>query len=266
MSIDLTALQNLIRTAAREELLPRFAKIGHSYKADGSVLTEADLAMDRRLRQELATHWPDIRFLSEEMEPQEQARLIQDSERPLWCLDPLDGTSNFAAGIPFFGVSLALIEQARVTAGVIYDPCRDENFVAGRDQGALLNQQPLHGSVSTVELHQAIALVDFKRLAPGLRQRLSQEPPFKSQRNFGSCALEWAWMAAGRGHVYLHGGQKLWDLAAGSLILEEAGGVCRTLDGETVFNATMAPRSVVSSPDRALFDHWNDWLQNAVSA
>lgn len=260
MPIDIAFLTRLVREAALEELLPRYQQVAHTFKADGSVLTEADLAMDRRLRETLAAHWPDTAFLSEEMEPAEQEALLANSTQPLWCLDPLDGTSNFAAGLPFFGVSLALIANGQVLAGVIYDPVRDECFSALRGQGATLNGRPLQAESTGLSLSRSIALVDLKRLTPGLRSQLAVKPPYHSQRNFGSCALEWAWMAAGRGHIYLHGGQKLWDLAAGTLILSEAGGICRTLEGEEVFVAAMQPRSVVSSPDKILFEEWAAWI------
>ncbi len=103
-------------------------------------------------------------------------------------------------------------------------------------------------------------MVDFKRLPAGLARRLISDPPYASQRNFGSSALEWAWVAAGRGHVYLHGGQKLWDFAAGSLILTEAGGFSCTLAGEPVFKSSLESRSVIAASGEALFRSWRDWL------
>lgn len=263
MTIDLNQLNTLIRQVGQEELIPRFQRIGHEYKADGSVLTEADLAVDARLREQLAALHPGIAFLSEEMPTAEQQTLLADSHTPLWCLDPLDGTSNFAAGIPCFGISLALIRGGEVELGIIHDPLRDECFSAQRGAGAWLNDRRLQARTTGVTLDRAVALVDFKRLSSPLRRRLVEGAPYSSQRNFGSCALEWGWMAAGRGHVYLHGGQKLWDLAAGSLILTEAGGTCRTLDDETVFAPRLAPRSVVSASDPALFTAWRDWLADA---
>lgn len=260
---DLAELADLVRTAAREELLPRFTRVTQRYKADGSVLTEADLAIDARLRDELARRWPAAAFVSEEMERAEQERRLQTAGSLLWCLDPLDGTSNFAAGIPFFGVSLALLEDGVQRLGLIYDPVRDECFLARRDGGASLNGMALRSVPASMELGRSIALVDFKRLEPALRMRLVSHPPYHSQRNLGSCALEWAWLAAGRGQVYLHGGQKLWDFAAGSLLLDEAGGASCTLSGEAVFIPCLAARSVVASPDPELAAHWLGWLQGA---
>ena len=264
-TFDIDRISDCVRTVAREELLPRFNRIGHEVKPDGSLLTEADLAMHRRLGVELGALYPDVRFLSEEMTEAEQHALLADPS-PLWCIDPLDGTSNFAAGIPFFGVSLALLRAGSVDLGIIYDPIRDELFRARRGGGADLNGEPLHPRQTSTPLARAIALLDLKRLAPELRARLLIATPFHSQRNFGSCALEWGWLAAGRGHVYLHGGQKLWDFAAGQLILAEAGGQSITLQGERVFQAALAPRSVVASPYADLFDAWRDWLGIARQA
>lgn len=260
MQPDLQVLAQEIRQIVREEILPRFEHIGFAVKQDGSLLTEADLATNRRIAAFLAQQWPDIAFLSEEMEREEQAHLLREAEA-LWCLDPLDGTSNFAAGIPLFAVSLALFQCGEVVLALTYDPVRDEMFTAQRGRGAWLNGKPLRCHSSERQLRHAVAIVDFKRLSPALKQALMTSPPYGSQRNLGSCVLEWAWMAANRGNLYLHGGMKLWDLAAGSLILAEAGGYAATLQGEPVFVAALAPRSVVISPDPVLFAAWLGYLQ-----
>lgn len=260
MQPDLQILMSEIRLIAREEILPRFEQVGFELKQDGSLLTEADLATDRRIREFLHQHWPDIAFLSEEMERKEQERLLRESDS-LWCLDPLDGTSNFAAGLPLFAVSLALFHKGAVVLALTYDPIRDEMFAAQKGVGAWLNGKRLHCQSSAFPLRNAVAIVDFKRLPARLKAALMESSPYGSQRNLGSCVLEWAWMAANRGHLYLHGGMKLWDLAAGTLILAEAGGHACTLEGEPVFKAAMEPRSVVISPDKVLFDIWFRYLQ-----
>ena len=257
---DLQTLTQKIRDIAREEILPRFTGVEFAVKQDGSLLTEADLATNRRIADFLYQHWPEIAFLSEEMESEEQERLLRETDA-LWCLDPLDGTSNFAAGIPLFAVSLALFQQGEVVLALTYDPVRDEMFSAQRGQGAWLNGQPLRCQPSHFKLRNAVAIVDFKRLSMPLKQALLHKPPYGSQRNLGSCVLEWAWMAANRGNLYLHGGMKLWDLAAGTLILAEAGGYACTLQGEPVFVPALAPRSVVISPDPVLFAAWLQYLQ-----
>ena len=126
---DLEKLEHIIREVANEEILTRFNKISYSIKSDGSLLTEADLAADQRIQQHLVENWPDIAFLSEEMELSQQQQLLQTADQ-LWCLDPLDGTSNFAAGLPLFATSLALIKNGEVVIGITYDPSRDEMFSA----------------------------------------------------------------------------------------------------------------------------------------
>jgi myo-inositol-1(or 4)-monophosphatase len=253
-------LQSIIMRAGREELLPRFQQVSHKIKDDGSILTEADLGVQRRLCEELSQHWPDIAFLSEEQPPEQQAALLRDLSRPLWCLDPLDGTSNFAAGLPCFAISLALLVGGVSVAGLIYDPMHNECFRADLGQGAWLNEHRLRLQPTRAALDLAVAMVDLKRLPTPLARKLAETPPYASQRNFGSSALEWAWVAAGRGHVYLHGGQKLWDFAAGSLILEEAGGRSCTLDRERVFKLSLESRSVIAGSGDALFNYWRDWL------
>lgn len=259
MKIARSEVAVLVRDAAREELLPRFSRVERQHKADGSILTEADLAMHRRLEREFADAWPSVGFLSEEMPHAEQEALLQ-SGTTIWCLDPLDGTNNFAAGVPLFSVSLALIRDGRSTLGIVYDPTRDECFIAERDRGAQLNGAPLRSMPLSIDLRQAVALLDYKRLRADVRETIMRHLPFSSQRNLGSCALEWGWMAAGRSNICLHGGQQIWDYAAGSLILEEAGGFSCTLLGEPVFAPNLKPRSVVSALDQALFDAWRSWL------
>lgn len=258
---DLRTLRALVRMCAQEELQPRFADVARNLKLDGSIVTEADHAMQERVRTELATHWPQYSLLGEEMPAAEQLALAVANRHGLWVLDPVDGTSNFAAGIPFFGVSLALLVEGRVEIGVVYDPVRDEAFYAQRGKGAWLNGLSLGTRAPlNLPLARSIAVVDFKRLDRDMAATLSAEPPYGSQRNFGSSALDWCWLADGRFHVYLHGGQKLWDYAAGSLILSESGGRALTLDGEEVFTIGLDSRSVVAARDPELFQTWRDWV------
>lgn len=257
---DLPQLQDIVIRAAREELVPHFTQVTRHDKADGSFITAADLAMQQRIQDVLARRWPGYAFLGEEMAEAEQLALLQNSEQPLWCLDPLDGTSNFAANIPFFAVSLALIHKGEVVLGVIYDPMRDECFSAIKGQGATLNGQPLGELRPHSSLKKATALIDLKRLPTSLQTRLIQQAPYSSQRSFGSVALDWCWIAAGRCHIYLHGKQRLWDYGAGQLILHESGGQSCTLTGERVFQPTLEGRSAVAALDPQLFRDWTDWL------
>jgi myo-inositol-1(or 4)-monophosphatase len=261
---DLILLQNIVRRASRDELLPRFADVIRHVKHDGSVVTEADVAMQQRLKSDLAHHWPEYDFLGEEMAGHEHEQLTGTTGNGLWCVDPLDGTSNFATGIPYFAVSLALLVDGKQELALVYDPVRDECFMARRGKGAWLNDIVLvlgaHEPIPPQAIRRCIACVDFKRLAPLLAARLGAQPPYGSQRNFGASSLEWCWLADGRFHLYLHGGQKLWDYAGGSLILAEAGGHACTLEDEAVFSYGLAPRSVVAAATPALFSEWKAWI------
>ena len=259
MSYSLTVLRDIIIPVAHEELLPRFARVERQRKRDGSVLTEADLAVQSRLGTQLLQQWPDTVFLSEEMTSAEQLELLA-SGQPVWCLDPLDGTSNFAAGIPFFCISLALLQQGEVVLGMVYDPVRDECFSASREQGARLNGEPLVVKQTGLELGQTTALIDFKRLEKDLATRLVTAIPYASQRSFGSVALDWCWLAAGRCHIYLHGRSSIWDYAAGNMIFHAAGGYSSTLEGEAIFTQALIPRSSVAAVDQSLFTAWTEWL------
>jgi len=259
MSDLLSTIKNIVVHAARLELMPRYQHVQRQHKLDGSVITEADMAMQDHICASIQQHWPEHVILSEEMTQQEQTQALQ-SDKPVWCLDPLDGTSNFAAGIPYFAVSIALIKNGRVDLGVVYDPVRDECFSATNQQPAQLNNQLLMIEGLAPALKQSTAIVDFKRLTEGLALRVIKERPFASQRNFGASALDWCWIAAGRGHIYLHGSQNLWDYAAGHLILQQAGGYSITLEGEPVFKQGLEKRSVIAAMDKVLFTDWVTWV------
>jgi len=256
----LEALAQIVKTAAREELLPRFAGTERRFKADGSIVTEADFAMQRRLAAELAAFAPQYRLLGEEMTALEQQAALASGGEGLWCLDPLDGTRNFASGIPFFSVSLGLLIDRKPALGLVYDPVRDECFTAQAGCGASLNGRPLRCHPAGVSLRKGIAVVDFKRLAPALAGALVARPPYSSQRNFGSVALEWCWLGANRFQVYLHGRQQLWDYAAGVLVLAESGGFAENLEGEPIYTQDLQPRSAVAACDGELFEEWRAWL------
>lgn len=259
---NIQKLQTMIRNVAREEILPRFTNIGYQLKQDGSLITEADLMADQRIHEYLSVHYPDIAFMSEEMTSEEQESLLANNSA-VWCLDPLDGTGNFAAGVPMFASSISLIIDGQVVLAITYDVTRDEMFSAVKGEGAYLNGERLRCHSPTTVLDEAIALVDFKRLPQTLTLKILNDVPYRSQRNLGSSVLEWAWMSANRGQIYLHGGMHLWDCAAGSLILTEAGGYSSTLEGTPVTQRLSGKRSVVASPDSTLFQVWLKYLQNS---
>ncbi|GIT26704.1 MAG: hypothetical protein CM1200mP41_27480 [Gammaproteobacteria bacterium] len=144
--------------------------------------------------------------------------------------------------------------------GVVYDPIRNEVFSAIVNGGAFLNDRPLHTPDTGLMLRQCIANVDYKRLVAHLAERLVRYPPYRSQRNLGSSVLEWCWLAAGRVQLYLHGGQRMWDYAAGSLILREAGGVFTTLEGLPFDCRKITKRSVVAAVNSELHHAWLQWI------
>ena len=265
---EIEKIKSLVKTAAKEELLKDFGHSAYECKDDGSIVTPADLAMQNRLQQELEHHWPMYDILGEEMTDAEQQAVISkalaNQGHGYWCIDPLDGTTNYASGVPFFAVSVALIVDNQQQLGLIYDPVRDEMFTAIKGQGACLNDQKIghsgHCSYTRItENKPIIAEIDLKRLPKKLVVKLVTENLFASQRNLGSSALDWCWLAAGRFDIFLHGGHKLWDYAAGSLIFTEAGGQSISLDNEAVFRGRLEIRSALACYDEDMFNHWYQW-------
>ncbi|NOQ88913.1 MAG: inositol monophosphatase [Gammaproteobacteria bacterium] len=257
---DIEKLKSLVKNAAQEVLLKDFGHSEFEYKDDGSVITPADLAMQDRLEKELKQQWPMYDLLGEEMTEDDQLAVINSGDG-YWCIDPLDGTSNYAAGLPFFAVSIALIINAQQQLGLIYDPVRDEMFTAIKGKGAYLNGISIdYSQMKFTENKPIVAEIDLKRLPEKLAVKLVTESIFASQRNIGSSAIDWCWMSAGRFDIYLHGGQKLWDYAAGSLIFSEAGGHSVSLDNEVVFRGQLETRSVLACFDKSLFNYWYEWI------
>jgi len=241
--IDMQDLTDILQQAGREIIIPAFAQAVQSEtKLDGSVLTATDLACQAFITERLQQLDASIAMLGEEMSESEQLSLLGESSERLWCLDPLDGTTNFATYLPCFAISLALIEQGSPSIACIHDPIRQETFTAIRNQGAFLNGKPVQSSdVST--LPESVGFIDFKRLPPAVASHIAANPFYRSQRNIGTCALEWAWLAVGRGQFIIHGKEKIWDFAAGSLIAAEAGCIVSDFRPEDLF-----PTSRLSSP------------------
>ena len=257
-------LKQGIKKLAKEEVLSRFNKVGVEIKADGSLLTEADTQMQLACETYLTSNWPDFSFLGEESTVEEQEKALA-GDKGCWILDPVDGTSNFASGIPIFSVSLALVVNNKVVAGLVYDPSRDELFAARLGLGAELNDAPLTNKTGKQNISQCIAIVDFKRLPYSLANEIIKNSPFSSQRSIGSVALDWCWIAAGRGQLYCHGAQNLWDYASGYLILSEAGGQNTTFNEQDVFAAKIEKRSAITATNQVLFDEWKAFILKNLS-
>ncbi|MGH8769632.1 MAG: inositol monophosphatase family protein [Burkholderiales bacterium] len=257
----LGAVMDAVKTVAAKEIMPRYLKVAQHRKSDGSLFTVADLAAQEALSTKLTAIYPGT-IVGEEMTQREQAEQWLAGDSGLWCVDPIDGTSNFVNGVPYFAVSVALMREGKSVLGVIYDPVADEIFYAEKGEGAYLNGEPLPIKERAPRLSSAVASVDFKRLPASLARELASSPPYASQRNCGASTLEWCYVAAGRFDLYLHGSQKLWDYAAGSLILDEAGGAMCTLDHDDFWAGQLWGRSVIAALDHDLFEAWKSWLKS----
>jgi len=170
--------------------MPRYLKVAHERKVDGSLLTEADVAAQTALFRRLQSIAP-YPVLGEEMTEAEQHEVWERGTEDLWCVDPIDGTSNFVNGLPFFAISVALIRAHKSVLGVVYDPSADEAFYAIEGQGAFMNGERLPLKQPPTELKRCMAGIELKRIDRNLAGRLAYEHPFSSQRNLGASTLDW---------------------------------------------------------------------------
>lgn len=263
MSPLLSQVIQAARDVSRTEVMPRYLKVAHARKDDGSLFTEADVAAQQALSERLREILP-YPVLGEEMDDDAHRRLWEEGRDGLWCVDPIDGTTNFVSGMPFFAMSIALMRQGRTELGVVYDPQADECFYAETGQGAWVDGDRLPIKTPPARLTRCIAGVDFKRLPKALAGRLAAEHPYSSGRNLGASTLDWCYLAASRLHVYLHGGQKLWDYAAGWLILAEAGGLASALDGRPFWEDDPWSHSVVAALTPELHAEWLGWIKQGA--
>lgn len=259
--IDINKIEDVIKSVSNSRLLPFYDRADVKSKQDGSLITQADIAIQNAMRTELLSLYPEYGFFAEELSNTELNQFFKDNNMGFWCLDPLDGTSNFANALPFFAISLALVVDNQTYMGIVYDPMRDECFTAIRGEGAFLNGKLLtKQSSDSSELKQYMAMIDFKRLPSDLAVKLVTDPQFRSQRSFGAAALEWCWLAAGRCQLYLHGKHMLWDYAAGMLIAEEAGCYASDLSGKPVFSPSLDAKKVVAASNQSLYKQWFDYI------
>ncbi len=250
----------VVKDVAQQVVMPRYLQVDRQLKSDGSFFTEADVAAQNALLHELQKIYP-VAAMGEEMSKEEQEEQWIKGQAGLWSIDPIDGTSNFLNGLPYFAISVALMEHGKSVLGVIYNPVADEMFYATKGGGAFLNGIALPIKRYVPTLSSAMANVDLKRLDRKFAAKVAAYPPYASQRNYGACALEWCYTAAGYFDLYLHGGQKPWDYAAGSLILEEAGGKMCGFDQDDYWAGSPWQRSVIAALDPELFTQWRDWVR-----
>ncbi len=232
LSPHMTVMQNAAQKAAKR-LLRDFNEVEQlqvSIKGPSDFVSQADLRAEQTMREELTKARPGYAFLMEE-----SGASGSENWAWRWVVDPLDGTTNFLHGVPHWCISIALERRlpdggAEVVSGMIYNPVNDEMFWAERGSGAFLNEKRLRVSArrefSTALLATGIpfAAVSPQRRLAFARTLGTLMPQVAGIRRFGAAALDMAWVAAGRYDGYWELGLKPWDMAAGLLIVKEAGG------------------------------------------
>ena len=231
-----SALLNVMIAAARKaaRALKRdfgeLEKLQVSLKGPANFVTAADRRAEETLYQELSKARPGYGFLGEEGGVREGA---DKSHR--WIVDPLDGTTNFLHGIPQFAIAIALEREATVVAGLVYNPATDEMFMAERGKGAFLNEGRIRVAARKRLADAVIACGLPHRgrgdLALGSKETGAMAEQVAGLRRFGAAALDLAWVAAGRLDGYWERDLKPWDMAAGLILVREAGGFVSDCDG-----------------------------------
>ncbi len=231
MSANLNLMMKAARAAGRS-LLKDFREVENlqvSMKGAGDFVSKADISAEEIIREELCEARPTYGWVGEESAAVDGA----DPTRR-WIVDPLDGTTNFLHGMPHWAVSIGLEHKGQVVGGVVYDPCKDEMFFAEKGQGAWLNESRLRvsGRNRLIECVFATGLPFGGRAdLPDTLQDLARIlPTCAGVRRWGSAALDLAYVAAGRYDGFWERNLKTWDMAAGLVIVREAGGMIEPLD------------------------------------
>jgi fructose-1,6-bisphosphatase/inositol monophosphatase family enzyme len=197
-------------------------------KGRGNILTETDLEVEARIIAALADAFPGHRVLSEETQSRTPA------EGWVWVIDPIDGTKNFATGVPFFAVTLALCLDGEPLLGLTYDVMRREEFLAVRDRGLHVDGRPGRASTATAVYEGVVGFglgFDDQRGARTLDVVRGLWPHVQDLRDLGSAALGLAYAACGRFDLFIHNGVAPWDIAAGLLLVREGGGAVTDFGG-----------------------------------
>lgn len=215
---------------AGEVLVQRFDQVKKvSYKGRGNIVTDVDTEVEKEVLAILRREFPSMGFLGEE------SAGARPDQGYVWIVDPLDGTRNYASGIPFFSVVVGLALNGEVLLGINYDPIRREMFHAQKGKGAFLNDGPIHVS-DKASIEQCILGMDMsysnEGAAHSLQVALSIWPGMQTLRIMGSSALGISYAAAGRVDLYFHHKLEPWDQVAGLLLVEEAGGIITDRNGK----------------------------------
>ena len=203
-------------------------RIGFELKGDYDLVTEADRSSEKLVIERLRSSFPSHSIVAEE------GGAHSGSSDYCWYVDPLDGTTNFAHGFPMYNVTLALEHAGQLIAGVVFDPEHDEMFSAERGSGAFLNNRPIHVS-KVARVEDALVATGF----PSKKRHQDINVHFYYQlamithgvRRAGAAALDLAYVASGRLDGFWEFGLNPWDMAAGTLLIEEAGGTCSDMKG-----------------------------------
>lgn len=217
---------------AGQILLEKFGrKIGVFKKGDINLVTEADLASEKLIIEKIKTYYPKHSILAEESG---DAVIIGGDNKWKWVIDPLDGTTNFAHGYPCFCVTIALEHNGEIVIGATFDPTRNEMFSAEKGSGAFLNNREIRVS-DAEKLSESLIVTgfpyDFKQkenFAKHLNDFLLKS---RGVRRDGAAAIDMAYVACGRFDGFWEEGLNAWDVAAGKLFVEEAGGKVTYYDG-----------------------------------
>ena len=229
---DLTNYATICRDAARagvEVIRAAGRNFEFRAKAPADFVTDVDLASQRAILNHLRQHCPDHAVVAEE---DGQSELTTEST--FWLIDPLDGTTNFIHGLPHFAVSVALIHEGQPVVGCTADPCLQEEFWAVRGQGAWLNDTPIRTS-GQAQISEALIAVSLPPSVssgiPEITYMMRTISACRAMRRLGSATLNLAYVAAGRLDGYWATSLKPWDVAAGMLLVSEAGGTLSGSEG-----------------------------------
>jgi myo-inositol-1(or 4)-monophosphatase len=201
-----------------------------SRKGPGDFVSAADRKAEQILRDALQKARPDYGFVMEE------SGIIEGTDPShRWHIDPLDGTTNFLHGIPQFAISVGLERDGQLVAGVIYDPVKDELFIAEKGKGAFLNNRRIRVAART-EMADAVVTCGLPNIGKGdhglfLREAAAVMGTVAGMRRLGAAALDLAYVACGRCDAYWERGLNSWDMAAGLILIREAGGYVSDADG-----------------------------------
>ena len=206
-------------------------KLQFSKKGPGDFVTKTDQKVEEIIIEELERARPGYNFLAEEGGTSKEKK-----SEFTWIIDPIDGTNNFLHGIPHFAISIGLEKSGEIIAGMIFDPIKNEMFYAEKGRGAYLNNSRIRVSSRNV-IGDSIALTGGPAFAESNKEIFYNEyfamcNHFNQVRKLGSAALDLAYIAAGRGEIFWHKNLHYWDIAAGLIIVKEAGGTITDFKGK----------------------------------